>query len=205
MARNISQSPRNKAGSAYHHGNLAEAACTAGLKLLEEQGAHSFTLAEVASRIGVSTAALYRHYADRDAFLASLAIECFRSFESRLRRAGAKAVGMKRLNAMTLAYLSFAERHGQRYALMFSAHLDQNKYAQLEVAGDEAFAVLMEALRDPQLRIAPREVQAAAVQVWAHCHGLAALKAGWALEVDNRELGQLALAGVGAIVAQYSR
>lgn len=70
-------------------------------------------------RIGVSAAALYRPYANKGA-LATLAAECFRSFEHRLMRIGA-ATGIKRLNAITMAYLSFGNQHPARCALMFGA------------------------------------------------------------------------------------
>jgi AcrR family transcriptional regulator len=193
--------PKSYAKSkAYHHGNLGAAAVAVGFELVEERGLVGFTLGEVGKRIGVSHTALYRHYADKDALLAALAVESFRSFEARLRDVGT-STGIDRLNEMVLAYLSFAEKHWAQYELMFSALIEHDKYPEIEQAGDRAFAALSEALTDPNLRIPTDRVHVTALHVWAHCHGLSALKAGHALAVNARELGQLALDGVAALVA----
>ena len=50
----------------YHHGNLREALIEAALKLISEKGPAGFTFAEAARTAGVSPAAPYRHFRDRD-------------------------------------------------------------------------------------------------------------------------------------------
>ena len=51
----------------YHHGNLREALMKAALDLIAAKGPAGFTFAEAARAAGVSPAAPYRHYRDRDA------------------------------------------------------------------------------------------------------------------------------------------
>jgi hypothetical protein len=50
----------------YHHGNLREALLRAALQLIAEKGPAGFTFAEAARWAGVSPAAPYRHFRDRD-------------------------------------------------------------------------------------------------------------------------------------------
>ena len=70
--------------SSYHHGNLKEVLLEAARKLIEEHGAFGFSLTEAARLAGVSPAAPYRHYRDRDAILAEVARNGFERFAARL-------------------------------------------------------------------------------------------------------------------------
>src|SRR3954468_1090657 len=74
-------------GRAYHHGNLKEALVRAALELIAEKGPGGFTFAEAARWAGVSPAAPYRHYRDRDALLADVARRGFEAFADALTRA----------------------------------------------------------------------------------------------------------------------
>jgi AcrR family transcriptional regulator len=71
----------------YHHGNLKEALLRAALELIAQKGPAGFTFAEAARWAGVSPAAPYRHFRDRDELLASVALRGFKRFEAALARA----------------------------------------------------------------------------------------------------------------------
>ena len=58
-----------RAERGYHHGNLKEALLQAALGLIAEKGAAGFTFADAARMAGVSPAAPYRHFRDRDELL----------------------------------------------------------------------------------------------------------------------------------------
>ena len=62
--------------NAYHHGNLRLEAIAAALALIRADDG-PFSLRDVASAIGVSHGALYRHFKDRDALLAAVATQGF--------------------------------------------------------------------------------------------------------------------------------
>ena len=64
----------------YHHGNLREALITAALELISQKGAAGFTFADAARAAGVSPAAPYRHFRDRDALMADVARRGFEEF-----------------------------------------------------------------------------------------------------------------------------
>src|SRR5258708_12481495 len=71
----------------YHHGNLKEALRQAALGLIAEKGAAGFTFADAARMAGVSPAAPYRHFRDRDELLSSIAQRGFEQFEAALTEA----------------------------------------------------------------------------------------------------------------------
>src|SRR5215468_11457100 len=71
----------------YHHGNLREALVDAALDLIAEKGPAGFTFAEAARQAGVSPAAPYRHFRDRDALMADVARRGFERFEQQLSAA----------------------------------------------------------------------------------------------------------------------
>ena len=71
----------------YHHGNLREALIRAALELIATKGIAGFTFAEAARFAGVSPAAPYRHFRDRDELMASVAVRGFEQFGAALARA----------------------------------------------------------------------------------------------------------------------
>jgi len=101
----------------YHHGRLAEALIAAGVALLEERGAGALSLRAAARRAGVSHAAPYRHFRDRDALLAAVAAEGFRRLDAALARAA--AADEDEAPALAEAYVAFALDHPGLYRLMF--------------------------------------------------------------------------------------
>ena len=59
----------------YHHGNLRQALVDAALKLIEEKGPDGFSVAEACRMAGVSTAAPYKHFKDREEILHAVILE----------------------------------------------------------------------------------------------------------------------------------
>jgi AcrR family transcriptional regulator len=71
----------------YHHGNLRAALIRAALELIARKGTAGFTFAEAARFAGVSPAAPYRHFRDRDELMANLALRDSEQFTAALARA----------------------------------------------------------------------------------------------------------------------
>ena len=69
----------------YHHGDLREALVRAALELIAEKGPVGFTVAEAARSAGVSPAAPYRHFRDRDELIADVARRGYRAVRGRAR------------------------------------------------------------------------------------------------------------------------
>ena len=169
------ESPRG-----YHHGNLKEALLRAALELIAQKGPAGFTFAEAARWAGVSPAAPYRHFRDRDELLASVALRGFEKFEAVLARAwddGRPDVFVA-LDRLGKAYLEFARTEPAYYSAMFEAGIPLATNPELREAGERAFAVLRGAAEKLCVQIPLRTRPPAlmvALHIWAMSHGVASL------------------------------
>ena len=112
---------RGKRG--YHHGNLREALIKAALSLIGERGSEGVTLAEAARMAGVSAAAPYRHFKDREALMAAVAGEGYAKFADMLEQAWNDGApdAIAALERVGSAYLAFAREEPALYAAMFES------------------------------------------------------------------------------------
>src|SRR5580704_16748829 len=131
----------------YHHGNLREALIEAALDLIARKGPAGFTFAEAARSAGVSSAAPYRHFRDREALIADVARRGFELFEAHLEKAwnDGKPEPFKAFENVGRAYLGFAREEPAYYSAMFEAGVAPETDAGLRQASDRAFAVLRRA------------------------------------------------------------
>ena len=104
----------------YHHGNLREALIETALRLIAESGPAGFSFAEVARAAGVSPAAPYRHFRDRNALVAEIARRGFERFAAELDAAWnqGKPNPVAAIENCGKAYLRFARREPAAYAAM---------------------------------------------------------------------------------------
>jgi len=164
----------------YHHGDLREALIEAALELIAEKGPVGFTVAEAARSAGVSPAAPYRHFRDRDELIADVARRGFGLFEVELDRAWNNGLPdpITAFNRVGKAYLAFARSEPAYYAAMFEAGLPLHAYPELVEAGERAFAVLRRAAEMLAARLPAGERPPAlmvGLHVWALSHGIASL------------------------------
>jgi AcrR family transcriptional regulator len=170
----------DKESRGYHHGNLKEALVRAALELIAQKGPAGFTFAEAARWAGVSPAAPYRHFRDRDELLASVALRGFHQFGNALSKAWDDGrpdvfVALERLGK---AYLDFARAEPAYYSAMFEAGVPLAPNPELREAGDRAFAVLRAAAEKLCAQMPPRDRPPAlmvALHIWAVAHGIASL------------------------------
>ncbi|HEX7311285.1 MAG TPA: helix-turn-helix domain-containing protein, partial [Gaiellaceae bacterium] len=93
----------------YHHGDLKAALVDGALELIAERGAQGFSVAELSRRVGVTVAAPYRHFADREELLAAVAVRALREFGQALAtQAPEEEPPEQRLAAMAGGYVRFA-------------------------------------------------------------------------------------------------
>ena len=164
----------------YHHGNLKEALIAAALDLIAAKGPLGFTFAEAARSAGVSQAAPYRHFRDRDELMADVAKRGFERFEARLEHAWGKGLPEPVTAFLRLgkAYLAFAREEPAYYAAMFEAGIPLEQNPELQQLGDRAFAVLRMAAEAVCSRL-PKEGRPPALMmalhIWSFSHGVASL------------------------------
>jgi AcrR family transcriptional regulator len=164
----------------YHHGNLRETLIRAALELIAQKGPAGFTFADAARWAGVSPAAPYRHFRDRDDLIANVALRGFERFEAALAQAwdDGRPDPFTALHRLGKAYLAFANAEPAYYSAMFEAGIPPDSSAELRAAGDRAFAVLRGAAEKLCAQIPAKErppVLMLALHVWSLAHGVASL------------------------------
>lgn len=172
-----------KAG--YHHGDLRSALVKAARTLVESDGLAQLTLRSAAAMAGVSAAAPYRHFADKDSLLAAVLGEGFDELAASTEQARKRARSARGgLAAVGRAYLDFAARRPKLYALMFGPACDKALHPGLLQSGQASLAVLLQAVEDCQREglLGRRDPRVVALAGWAMCHGLASLQADRMLE-----------------------
>lgn len=103
---------------AYHHGNLRAALVQATLRAIAEDGPDGFTLRDVARRAGVSPAAPYRHFKDKDELLAAVAGECADRLGQMVEAAVAEAPPddpLAQFRQVGIACVEFAVAHPEHF------------------------------------------------------------------------------------------
>jgi AcrR family transcriptional regulator len=139
-----SNEDRSGGSRGYHHGNLKEALLGAALELIAQKGPAGFTFAEAARWAGVSPAAPYRHFRDRDELLASVALRGFERFAMVLEQGwdDGRPQPLAALDRLGKAYLQFARAEPACYSAMFEAGIPLTASPELREAAERAFAVL---------------------------------------------------------------
>lgn len=175
-----SKDGRGSGARGYHHGNLKEALVRAAVELIAQKGPAGFTFADAARWAGVSAAAPYRHFRDRDELIADVALRGFTEFEAVLSKAwdDGKPDPGAAFERLGRAYLDFARTQGAYYSAMFEAAIPLDANPGLREAGDRAFGVLRTASeRLVSLMPAGQRPPAmmVALHVWSLAHGVASL------------------------------
>jgi len=175
--------PQSEREKPYHHGDLRAALIQAGLAILAEEGVQALTLRAAARRAGVSHAAPYRHFADKEALLAAIAEEGFNMFAAEIEAARDRfpASPREQLEETAWAYVRFALAHPDHLRVMFGGSIeDPQVYPGLREAGSRAFAVLVNIMRAGQDAgtIVAGEARVLALIAWTQVHGLSLLLIG---------------------------
>jgi AcrR family transcriptional regulator len=164
----------------YHHGNLREALVRAALDLIGQKGPAGFTFADAARSAGVSSAAPYRHFRDRDALIADVARRGFELFEAALSNAwnDGRPDPYRAFENVGRAYLAFARSEPAYYSAMFEAGVPHDSDPDLRDAANRAFEVLRHASEVLCARMPPEKRPPAlmmSLHIWALSHGIASL------------------------------
>ena len=126
-------------GPGYPSG-LPNALRAAARAILDEAGPDAVSLREAARRVGVSARAAYRHFANKEELLASVAAEGFRELAAAMERG---ATERDRLGGVGLAYFDFALQKRGLFCLMFGPILgERTKYPELNEAASAVFGLL---------------------------------------------------------------
>lgn len=152
----------------YHHGDLARALVAAARERLGRSPEADLSLRDLARRLGVSAAAPYRHYPDREALLRAVAADGYRSVREALgERRGAAAVAR--------AWSGLAAAEPRLAALMTTTPPGDDPL--LDAAIKEWLGAVAAAIEAEVGGDDPAAVLTLAVACWAAVHGVTSLRA----------------------------
>lgn len=157
----------------YHHGDLRAALVSAAAQMLE--AGEPYSMRAVARQAGVSPAAPYRHFADRDALDSAVAVEGFADLNSSLAAALESAEHpqdpVRVIGDLGLAYVQFALRRPALFRLMFGNACDEADNARVQAAQG-----MHDLLGEVLERLVPQAASPRlATALWGMAHGLAFL------------------------------
>jgi AcrR family transcriptional regulator len=165
---------------AYHHGDLRSALIESALEIIEEIGPQGLTIREVARRAGVSHAAPYRHYADKDELILAVVERGFELLNDTMvaARESAGPEPIDQFAASGEAYFSFALGFPTYYRVMFSGDLlNSNGHESLRHTSSSAFTQMTDDIKRCQDLgvVKPGDPQLQAVAIVSTVHGFVSL------------------------------
>lgn len=167
-------------------------------ELLVSGGLDGLSMRKLATRLGVTAPALYRHYESKEAVLVDVVGEAFKVFAQYLYRALEGRTPVERFRLTGRSYLAFALEHPQYYSLLHAAHEVMGHDALPHEATDHACAVgqfmvdrVREGMECGMLKPGPPETVARTI--WAHAHGLVSIYHRGLFRIEEAEFRDLFL------------
>lgn len=172
--------PATRKKKPYHHGDLKNALIEAGVAILSEEGVQGLSLRKVAHRAGVSYAAPYAHFADKQALIAAISTEGYRRLYEILSATARRYEGDPAVQLVegAWAYVQFALEDTAHFKVTMSGVVEKEQdYPAFVEMSQKSFALVLEIVGACQgrgiLRAAPTDL--VAVSVWSLMHGLVSL------------------------------
>jgi AcrR family transcriptional regulator len=189
--------PNAKPAGSYHHGDLRRALLAAALELVAEKGPQGFTMSEAAKRAGVSAAAPYRHFTDKEALLGEVAEQGFVALGQALDRIAARGKDpLDLLVRLGRGYVRWALANPDHYKVMFDDAYGAEGFSDVRPARRHTFLVLLNAIEAGQQAglVKAQDPRAVAGPLWSVVHGIALLQIGHKLRAVGIKEGAEALA-----------
>jgi AcrR family transcriptional regulator len=158
----------------YHHGDLRRALLDAAETVLEREGPGGLSLRAVAREAGVSPAAPYHHFKDKDELLLAVGKMGFAKLNTDLAAAGSGANLGDRLSDIGLAYVEFAQAHPATYRVMYDCARRVDAMPDSSDHDGGGFQMVKDAIKEAAGgEISEIDVHLAAIASWCAVHGLA--------------------------------
>lgn len=166
----------------YHHGDLKNALIKAGIEILSQEGISALSLRKVATKAGVSHAAPYSHFKDKQDLIASISSEGFnRIYEkltSRIKDISDDYPEIK-LKEAALAYLEFALTDSDHFRITFSGIIekDKEKYPEYIKSSLRCFTLVKNIVEECQHKgiLEKCPLDEMTVAIWSLVHGFVSL------------------------------
>ncbi|MFK7868138.1 MAG: TetR/AcrR family transcriptional regulator [Roseobacter sp.] len=182
---------KNTKRSSYHHGDLRAKLIDATRVLVEEKGPDHFSVSEACRKAGVSTAAPYKHFKDKQEMLSEVAKEgMLRQREMLVAELALyPPATLERIVAMGRVYVRYAHEETGVFRLIFGLSERHNDDAVLKEMGDRVFDLVKGEVAMFEGRdVVTQEDENKAFLLWSFVHGLSFLQIDGKLEDKNLEI-----------------
>ncbi|XSG76209.1 TetR/AcrR family transcriptional regulator [Herpetosiphon llansteffanensis] len=164
----------------YHHGDLRQALLAIAKQQLTSHGFEALSLRAISREAGVSHAAAYRHFPNKEALVAALACAGFEQLQAFVETEVIKygADPREQFFQCGIAYVKFALHNAPLFRVMFGVSgVDRLHYPATHAAAQASFGVLVGTIQRGQAAglIGAGEPRQLAFTAWAAVHGLATL------------------------------
>jgi len=103
----------------YHHGHLRKTLLETAFRLVDSEGAEALSMRALAREAGVSSAAPFRHFADKQLLLQAVAKKASAELQEKLDAASDdRDDALTQFRAMSVAYVRFAAEHPNLFQLV---------------------------------------------------------------------------------------
>jgi len=165
----------------YHHGNLRRVLIDTAVEIISEQGAKDLSLRKIAKRAGVSHAAPYRHFKDKNAILAAVAKEGFDMMlcQTQERIGRSKGNELDHFAISGLSYIDFALNYPSYYRVMFGTRIENSYFSDdLKPESIPVFKLLRDIIIASQEKglLKDGDPHEMAMAAWSIVHGFAMLR-----------------------------
>ena len=159
----------------YHHGNLRDALIAAAIRILETDGTEGLSLRALAKATGVTQAAPYSHFQDKDELLAAIAEGGFQRLALQMAEDATGVADVKsRIERLITSYIQFATDNKALFQIMFGRELaDMKRFPTLAMTAGKSYSLISTALAGRGEKGV--ETRFLTVSIWSLCHGLTTL------------------------------
>lgn len=164
----------------YHHGDLRSALIEAALEIILDTGPQGLSIREVARRAGVSHAAPYRHFTDKNDLVVAVVEKGFSLMQDTMleKKAAAEPDAISQFAASGFAYVEFALTYPGYYRVMFSGNLiSSDGNVSLQHTSSDALSEMVNDIQAAQNIgiVRQGDATAQAVAIWSTMHGFVSL------------------------------
>ncbi len=163
----------------YHHGNLEEALIEAGIRIINREGAEHFSLRKAAAACGVSHAAPYKHFRDRDDMLTAMRNHIADRFAAELETAlPEKRSSADSMISLARGYLRFFMNNPHSFAFFQSQSVGDVNLSDLsEVSDFRPFEIFKKtALARMEEERVPQHLHVSVlITMWGIVHGITSI------------------------------